>query len=371
MEHKNSIIGGVCLANPLIDPERVKSLSSIEEIISIMPLLLFDIDKYYTVGQGDDYEPYQRTHGTLENVKWGQMKLLMVEVDFLCRYWDPLLVPSPQVVYIGAAPGTHIGILADLFPMITFHLYDLGQKYDFILQKKTNVTLNKEFLPEKWANRNDVYLISDIRNLTYKRHENITKAEEMQNEKAVWADMTLQQDWVLKVKPVKAHLKFRLPYSYDFVKKEGPTRPYLDGIVYRQPWAPATSTECRLVPYDNYPMRDWDYQHQESIMFFHNMRIRSKYRFYNPVTRSNDPFPPETGLGNDFDSTLTIIIVMAYMTKFRINITKESVVKMFNIFNKGALNGRTNLEKKRFNIKQGIVDEEGEDADDEDVPRKK
>jgi hypothetical protein len=367
MEEKKSILGGVCLNVPTIEPEKMKGVSIIEETPS--PVVLFDVDKHFTIGQGDNSLPYSQTYGSLENIKWGQMKLLAMEVDFLDRYWDPIFIPNPQVVYIGAAPGTHIGLLADLFPAITFNLYDTGQRYDFVLESKDNVKLNKMFKPEEWTDRKDVFLISDIRNRSYKRDEFTSEPDKIENERVVWEDMLLQQSWVETVKPVKAHLKFRLPSSYSFIKKSGATRPYLDGIVYRQPWAPKTSTECRLVPYDDLRKRDWDYEHQESMMFYHNVKIRSKYKFYNPVTRTLDPYPTETGLGNDYDSTLTLVIIIGYMTKFGLEVNNDSMLAMFKIFNNGALNGRTSLLKKKQNTLQGI--EEGEEEDEEEIGRKK
>ena len=32
--------------------------------------------------------------------------------------------PEGLCVYVGAAPGTHITFLCEMFPRITFHLYD-------------------------------------------------------------------------------------------------------------------------------------------------------------------------------------------------------------------------------------------------------
>jgi len=44
----------------------------------------------------------------------GQRKLLLAEIDFLTRY----VQEGVTVVYAGAAPGTHLNYLAELFPSV-------------------------------------------------------------------------------------------------------------------------------------------------------------------------------------------------------------------------------------------------------------
>jgi hypothetical protein len=53
---------------------------------------------------------------------WGQRKLLLSEIEFLTD-WAPLDRDS-IVVYAGAAPGTHIAFLAEMFPRLSFVLVD-------------------------------------------------------------------------------------------------------------------------------------------------------------------------------------------------------------------------------------------------------
>ena len=72
----------------------------------------------------------------------------------------------------------------------------------------------------QWAGRNDVYFMCDIRQLTYNREEDLTEDVKRRNEDIVWGDMLSQQEWVKIIKPVKSFLKFRLPYSWDFIQKD-------------------------------------------------------------------------------------------------------------------------------------------------------
>lgn len=360
MEAKRSIIGGICIT-PINEPERMGGLNNVDDVTDLIPSVLFDVEKHYSIGLGDPYEKWYRTYGSIKNTKWGQMKLLLGEIDFLCRYWDPSVIPNPQVLYVGAAPGTHIGILADLFPAVTFNLYDTGQNYDMkVLESKTNVLRNGKFeVTDEWKNRRqEVFLWSDIRNLTYNQKETLSDTEAKENERVVWEDMKLQESWVEDLQPVKAFIKFRLPYSYDFNTKKSRTRSYLDGIVYRQAWAPATSTECRLVPHNDFRKRDWDYEHHEGQMFYHNKNIRPKVKFYNPVTRTNEVFPPETGLDTGYDSTLTLTIIMGYLKKFNLRVGAASVLKLFKILNDGAAAKRANLHKLRISPEETVDDDD-------------
>jgi hypothetical protein len=72
-------------------------------------------------------------HSTRSTNHWGQRKLLLSEIEFLSLFIPQLRARSPPpkrivVVYAGAAPGTHIPYLFDLFDNRTgdlqFALFD-------------------------------------------------------------------------------------------------------------------------------------------------------------------------------------------------------------------------------------------------------
>ncbi len=72
-------------------------------------------------GDGDPELPYRRRQGEYKTVlHWGQRKLHVSEIEFLTEFGFPYC----HVVYAGAASGTHIKQLSDMFPDVTFHLYD-------------------------------------------------------------------------------------------------------------------------------------------------------------------------------------------------------------------------------------------------------
>lgn len=279
-------------------------------------------------------------------VRWGQRKLHLSEVEFFTIYWDPKVVPNPLCVYAGAAPCIHLKMLSQMFPAITFHLYDTSP---FVATPTDKVQIFKQYFTDEtaaqYANRNDVFFISDIRVTDYKilqeeelRKRGITeintkgvpvgpndliteayRESEMKNEKSIWEDMQAQQRWVLTINPVHALLKFRLPYAVDGTDR---IVQYLKGIVYWQPWSPQNSTETRLKPTRNnagvYELADWSTLEYEQWNYYHNSIEREQIRYRNLFTGTSDPIdPPE--LLNDYDSIAEAMILKLYAEKFGTN----------------------------------------------------
>ncbi|CAH6418949.1 Cap-specific mRNA (nucleoside-2-O-)-methyltransferase [uncultured virus] len=364
------LIGGVKLDAAVIKaaaPVALMSLGAPQPGPDAMQLqnVTFDRNKHFTVGDGDPRTPYSRrkTESKLA-VKWGQFKLLMEEVQFFNLYWDPSKVPRPVVVYVGSATGTHIAVLADMFPWFTFHLHD-PREHDPILKGNKNIHIHKGFFNDEeakvYAERKDVFLIVDIRSTTYKRNENVSTAEAKENEAIVASDMDKQMAWTRIIRPVKASLKFRLPYSWDFVKAQGKTRAYLDGLVYLQQWGPVTTTETRLVPHDDLRMRDWDYQAHEEMMFHHNTKVRAVQAFLNPITGSDGAVAPKMGLLSDYDSVATTVITMEYLEKFGVKPTQETVLPLLKEMIRGAAKGATTLFGLRVGSKSATADDDDND----------
>src|SRR5579872_1380700 len=109
--------------------------------------------------------PYHRRKDEVKKaVHWGQRKLLLSEIEFLTLFWDPFKVPKPVIVYAGAASGGHIPLLSMMFPAAELHLYDPSP---FVISETPKIKIYRQlFLDDdarKWANRKDVFLISDIR----------------------------------------------------------------------------------------------------------------------------------------------------------------------------------------------------------------
>src|SRR3989337_580684 len=93
----------------------------------------------------------------------GQLKLLITELMFLSKKSEK----GNKVVYVGAAEGYHTAKLADMFPQLTFELWDPGK---FTVLKRDNIKIFNAFFTTKNAQDyahegNNILFISDIRNL--------------------------------------------------------------------------------------------------------------------------------------------------------------------------------------------------------------
>lgn len=277
--------------------------------------------------------PYQSMKGKVRrSIHWGQRKLLLTEIQFFVNYWDAKVVPEPVVLYVGAAPGIHIDLLTQMFPKFTFHLYD---PRDFAIQQSQTVKIyNQKFTnadAKQWSGRSDVFFVCDIRSVAPEYSNTDTKGDpniELKRiEDGIKEDMTNQRTWVEIMNPVQAHLKFRLPYPYNWMTDT--KFHYLKGYCFVQPWATLTSTETRLVPekvngayvYTNYDIKDY-----ESKMFHQNTINRETKLYVNPLTGKSETIDGNE-LTNDYDSALEATILNNYFIKFGRK-SEENVVKL-------------------------------------------
>jgi hypothetical protein len=197
---------------------------------------------------------------------YGQRKLLIAEVGFLTRYGSK----ASHVVYVGAAPGTHIPMLARLFPNHTFELYDrekfhLSKAYPETLK---NIAVHRRFFEQGDAERlkgKKILLISDIR----------TGMTDKEAGERVPLDMKMQAEWVKTMRPAASQLKFRLPWA------GGKTR-YFKGEARLQAWAPLASTESRLEFEGVPPLKSWDNAKYDQRLQYLNKVVRSWAFFSKP-----------------------------------------------------------------------------------------
>ena len=265
-------------------------------------------------------EPYRRrTDEEKTGISWGQRKLLMILVSFLSKHLDKN-IENPVILYVGAAPGINIGIVKKLFPHISLHCYDpLAFKIQTNVKEKL-IVYRKKFtneLAEYWGKIQEkdqnVYFISDIRTADYTKVDNL-----LDNEKQILQDMQLQKEWVEIIKPCKSQLKFRLPYTIPGVPDE---IEYFDGIIYKQPWQPQTSTETRLVlTSSNLTYKKYSCETYQSQLFYHNIITREKTKYSESID------PPE--LLDDYDSNCEVQIWKDYLNWKNEEITKEKIVKL-------------------------------------------
>lgn len=88
-------------------------------------------------------ETDKQSHWMKDDSPWGQRKLLLTEIEFLTEFAKD----GDTVLYIGAAPGTHIPYLAgELFPYVAFVLYDPARfDFDPVRDGLVNVRIVNDF----------------------------------------------------------------------------------------------------------------------------------------------------------------------------------------------------------------------------------
>lgn len=298
---------------------------------------------------------YKRRFGqTKHAVKWGQRKLLLSEIQFLNYFWDPIRYPRPVIVYAGAAPGTHIAVLLEMFPTLTFQLYDTNV-FSPLLANNTRVTLHARYFTDDEARRyhghaNGAFFISDIRTANH-----LTETKE-KVEDSVWRDMQAQERWANLMNPVESLLKFRLPYVYGDKPKD---IAYLNGLVFLQVWPGQSSSETRLVPSritgarpagdSRYEQKEWDAKDYEDRMMYHNSVRRETFHYENPLVEGKvGPIaPPE--LLDDFDSAKEVSILMEYFVKGAITPSAELVLGLSRYIT-SVLNPKKTLAVRRAEV---------------------
>lgn len=304
---------------------------------------IFERERYFYFNDNDKEIPYDYNK-ILVNVHWGQLKLFMSEFFTFIYHLD---LENVDVLYIGAAPGDHIYVLAQLFDNFHYHLYDT-QKFDSRLKELTNVTIYPKYFDdielEKWKKKDRCVLISDIRTLSY-NPGGFSKDSQKVNEESVWSDMCLQQKWVEELNPHLSLLKFRLPFAYDFILQQGKTRRYLDGLVLRQVYNKPTSSETRLLVTE-IDHKQWDIVSYERKLAYHNDKIRTQ-KFLNPMNESENPIYKKKGLLNDFDSSYFCVLVIDFLNSIGETPDEENVKNIMDFIIDNMSSKKSNLLSKR------------------------
>lgn len=238
-------------------------------------------------------------------VKWGQLKLILSEIQALTTFWDPAQVPNLTVVYAGAAPGHHFTLLSEMFPTVEWHLYDPSPFHG--VEQGGKIHLYNQYFTDgdatRWSGRNDVFFFSDIRTVSHLT----TTGEGV--EKGISGDMEMQQRWVQIMDPYQAHLKLRMPY---LETGQMANINYLAGHIMFQSFNGPTSTETRLVPVRDesgrYYQAKYDLREYEDRLFYHNAVIRERCIY------DIGPYPTDEDLGRNFDAAHLLTVISDYLS---------------------------------------------------------
>jgi hypothetical protein len=262
---------------------------------------------------------------------FGQLKLFFSELEFLTICCKNEFY-NATVIYVGAAPGTHLILLQQFFPHLHWILYDpnpfhikKNDKVDIINEYFTDESITK-ILNHKFVKNTEFKLfISDIRVST--------------NENQVFNDMISQQRWLLQLQSDMSMLKFRLPYTLSegrtnweysmediqgyvnlpkkMIKKDYILY-YLSGRVYTQIYPPNHSTETRLI-IKNYNIKPYNTTQYEEQCYYYNTHIRHLYMTYKDSELLKHHI---VGMFDNYETCSQYHIVEEYL---QLNNTKSSV----------------------------------------------
>lgn len=113
-------------------------------------------------------------------------------------------------------------------------------------------------------------------------------------------DNNSQRRWIEVMKPRKSMLKFRCSY------RPGKTE-YFDGDIQLPVWGPVTTTETRLIPFDNYTaIKTYDHTTYEEQMFYFNTKTRMTWYPHNIKA---------DGLCHCFDCRSEVFILSEYLSR--------------------------------------------------------
>jgi len=253
--------------------ETIGFIEAIIREVQPLPLTLNDIKHripykkgVYVVGGGNTSVRYTVHHG--------QYKLFVSELQAL-GYAREQGINIETMVYAGAAPGTHVLLLSEMFPKTQFVLYDPAD-FDQRLKHCPNVKCIQELFTdldvEKWTGKN-ILFVSDIRSGTVDDDTTFNSF--------VADDMQRQQEWVLKMRPPLSLMKFRLSYTdgvNDVVTE------YLDGTINLQSFCGNTSTEARILidARNGFATKQYSAIEYEEKHAYFNTVIREWAMFDNP-----------------------------------------------------------------------------------------
>jgi hypothetical protein len=282
---------------------------------------------------------------------WGQLKLFYSELEFLTICSNKLSLNECVIIYVGAAPGTHIDYLRDYFPEPYWILYDPARFHIKNSDKVSIFTERKGFFNDSSVSdvlshpfvlkSKYILFISDIRVDT--KEENIFK------------EMLDQQRWVINLNATISMLKFRLPYtlegensnwSYDLTDIRDkicmPSGPcpkkdyslcYLKGDIYTQIYPPSFSTETRLIIHKEgkkYKFCNYDTIKYEEKCLYYNLFTRRRTMVYKESNKLKNHI---MGIfENNYETCSQYFIVESYLKSRQLSTNLSSICTlMYNI----------------------------------------
>lgn len=270
----------------------------------------------------------------------GRRKLVCMDFYFITDGLDKIVndplvsINDTILVYIGAAPGSHIQMIHNYFSNIEFLLYD-PQAFDPELvryaQEHKGVSIVQKIFTDDDANElkakyegKNILFISDIRNVEDTGPRRAGKV----TSKMVHGDMEDQQRWVKILNPYYSMLKFKLPYPGEMNNND--TYEYLDGKIIFQCWEKGLSSETRLlVSADNEnKMKQYSLsKYEKQIFYFQTVTRLQKYTI--PFVDQKD------GFVNIYDYAMEYLILNNIMKLYKSAVDVDLLKNSITQYSKG------------------------------------
>lgn len=279
--------------------------------ITANPKRILDLSEKQTVKYTDKYVFFKF------GVHWGQLKLLLSEVEFLTIALKEARekgCTKLTLIYAGSAHGIHIPYLYDLFSSA------IELKFVLVDPARFDAQLYAPRYAGKIAIYNGFY--NDER-IAQMREEHPLAADEYlcfcsdirisPDERAIVGDMKMQFDWWHKMNaddyaPDLSMFKFRLPWADQGMSE------YPKGDIHLQVYAGETSPETRLIVPKRAPLHLYDDAAYEHLCFKHNIYHRSN-TYLTPEFGKLDLATSEVQLCNCYDCTCFVRIMVDAMTE--------------------------------------------------------
>lgn len=287
-----------------------------------------------------DYMEASDHDGALYPPHLGQLKLLYSEILFLNKY----AAKGDRLIYIGAAEGSHIPMLYDLFKHLNL-IFDLYDPSKFKQEKRDNVNLYNEFFTDetvkkyKGLDNKKILMTCDMRNLEIAKFNE--RGKEKETDRIVIGDMQRQMKWVQQINPKASYLKFRLPYLKGYTE-------YFKGTVFLQPYSPA-STEARIISTEYYKLKKYDNVLFDEKMAYFNFKIRSN-KIPDEILGEYNSIFEKLGLKKIWDNFYVLKILDYYLrVQFGDNYRDtDRIAKLFDDILKFQI--KYTQDKKKFNV---------------------
>ena len=230
-------------------------------------------------------------------IHWGQLKMLLVVIIFLMNIINSN-DKNVHIIYAGSARGDNISILCKMFPNTIWHLIDPRKHLKELYNNKQIHEIRTEYftndVAEEYYNKfkdRDFKLlfISDIREDT--------------SDESIIKDNQMQIDWHKILQPDFSYFKFRCGYDTNRIYK------YYKGTIFLQIYAPASSTETRIMFPKNLETYDYNIEDYQGKLLYFNRVIRPSYHIKSIISE-NDYFD------HCYDCTYYSYVIKNYIKKF-------------------------------------------------------